>query len=99
MITSKFYSQTYVCPRCQGTGVVRNKNNKVEQCDECGGGGVFLMQSDNIYYLGVPSYIDYKGRVRILINKIIFSVIAFVAILMLLILGMSLYRSVFTHWI
>lgn len=98
MITSKFYSQTYVCPRCQGTGVV-NQGNKFESCGECGGGGVFLMQSDNIFYLGIPSYIDYKGRVKVVINKIIFSVIAIIVLVVLLIIGASLYRSIFTHWI
>lgn len=60
MISSKFYSQITVCPTCHGIGL---------DCKECLGQAVSVTQSDTIYIWDAPTFIDYRGRTRVLIFK------------------------------
>lgn len=96
MISSKFYSQITVCPVCSGWGttdVPPKGQNTV--CKECYGQGVSVTQSENIYIWNAPSFVDYNGRNRVLILKILAILfVAIIFIMFLLIIRMTLSRLV-----
>ena len=96
MISSKFYSQTIVCPVCSGWGTEESLPTKsISVCKECLGQGVSVIQSDTIYVWNAPTFIDYKSRDRILILKISAGILIFIFILMFITLLRFLISATF----
>lgn len=71
---------------CNGWGSVEKEGvKKKEECTKCGGKGVFLAWTDNIFFFGAPTYVDFAVRDKIKISKIV------VAILSILFLFLTIY--------
>lgn len=78
MLSPQFYSQVVTCPLCKGFGTEKVPPHEKNSfpCKECGGLGVFLVQSEETFVWGMPAFIDFGTRKKIKILKIFFLVIA-----------------------
>lgn len=84
MINSKFYAQTSRCPVCNGWGNVEKEGaEKREECTKCGGKGVFLAWTDNIFFFGAPTYVDFKVRNKVKTIKIVIIILSIMFLFLL----------------
>lgn len=71
MLAPQFYSQLTVCPTCQGWGVEKTgKEQKKLPCKECGGIGIFLLQSEQTFIWGMPTFVNFDNRNKMQIVRI-----------------------------
>jgi len=96
VINSKFYSQISKCPNCKGWGNLNSDaSQKGEICDKCNGKGVFLAWTDNIFFFGAPTFVDYKSRQKIMIFRIISLVIGLTIALAILFILNQIFNFLF----
>jgi|GEM_PF-6064356 len=72
MLSSQFYSQITTCPSCKGWGTNDVPPKSEQSCKECGGLGIFLVQTDQTFIWGLPTFINFKRRTTIIFLRIIF---------------------------
>ena len=56
------------------------------ECAECGGVGITEVQSETTYFWSAPTFVDYSGRMAVLISKIMAVIFSLIIILLLILL-------------
>jgi hypothetical protein len=96
MISHKFYSQIATCPACQGWGQTKSPPTKLgDACGECMGKGVTLLNSSELYIWDAPTFVDYKGRDKVLVLKIVALFLAMFIFLIFIVIIRNMIGGIF----
>jgi hypothetical protein len=90
LIKRDSYKEVKVCPVCKGFGVLNpdDPSYEFDYCEECEGFGTFIDEEKGRIVFGMPLFVDFKTRKRLVLIKGLF---LFAVVLIILISALVIF--------